>query len=59
VPDVDTQSLYGAFEKMRPIPLTKTAVAPLVLAAALPMIATAAIQLPVVDLLKKLLGALI
>ena len=59
VSDVDAQSLYGTFEKMRPIPLAKTAVAPLVLAAALPMIGTAAIQLPVTDLLKKLLSALI
>lgn len=57
--DVDAQSLYEAFEKMRPIPFTKTAVAPLVLAAALPMIATAGIKLPVADLLKTLLGALI
>jgi len=59
VPDLDAQSLYGAFEKMRPIPLTTTALTPLVLAAALPMIATAGIQLPVAALLKTLLGALI
>jgi hypothetical protein len=57
--DVDAQSLYEAFEKMRPIPFSKTALAPLVLAAALPMLAVVAIQLPVADLLKTLLHALI
>jgi len=57
--DVDAQSLYEAFEKIRPIPFTKTAVAPLVLAGALPMLAVVGIQLPVADLLKALLGALI
>jgi len=58
-PALDPAALYGTFEQMRPIPFSKSTLAPLVLAAALPMLAVAAIQLPVRDLLKTLLGALL
>lgn len=44
---------------MRPIPLSKRTVAPLALAAVLPMLVVAAIQVPIVEILRKLLGALI
>jgi hypothetical protein len=40
---------------MLPVPLSKTTVAPLLLAAAVPMIAVLAIEVPVVEILKTLL----
>lgn len=58
-PVADTTALYEAVENMRPIPLSKRTVAPLALAAVLPMLVVAAIQVPIVEMLKKLLGVLI
>jgi hypothetical protein len=58
-PVADTATLYEAVENMRPIPLSKRTVAPLALAAVLPMLVVVAIQVPIVEILKKLLGALI
>jgi len=45
-PVADTTSLYEAVTRMRTVPLGKSSVAPLILAAALPMIVVLAIQVP-------------
>jgi hypothetical protein len=58
-PVADVAALYGSVKDMRTIPLTKASVAPLVLAALLPMLAVLAIQVPVRDLLKTLLRTLL
>lgn len=58
-PVADTVALYEAVENMRPIPLSKPTVAPLVIAAVLPMLVVVAIQIPIVEILKTLLGTLI
>jgi hypothetical protein len=58
-PVADVAALYGSVREMRTIPLTKAAVAPLVLAAVLPMLAVLSIQVPVRDLLKTLLTTLL
>jgi hypothetical protein len=58
-PVADTTAIYEAVEKMRPVPFSKSGVVPLVLAAIVPMLAVLSIQIPIVQLVKKLLGALI
>jgi hypothetical protein len=58
-PVADTTSLYEAVKHMRIVPLGKASVAPILLAAAIPMIAVFAIQMPVKGILKMLMKALI
>jgi len=58
-PVADTTSLYEAVKQMRIVPLGKASIAPILLAAAIPMIAVFAIQVPVKDILKMLMKALI
>jgi hypothetical protein len=43
---------------MRPAPIGKAAIAPLAIAAAVPMLVLVGLQVPIVDVLKKLLAAL-
>jgi len=58
-PVADTTSLYQAVTRMRTVPLGKSTVLPLFLAAALPMIVLLAIQVPVKNILQMLLKTLI
>jgi hypothetical protein len=58
-PVADTTSLYEAVKRMRIVPLGKASIAPILLAAAIPMIAVFAIQVPVKGILKMLMKALI
>jgi len=58
-PVADTLSLYEAVKHMRAVPLGKASAAPILLAAAAPMIVVLAIQVPVKDILKMLMKALI
>jgi hypothetical protein len=44
---------------MRLVPLSKRSVLPLALAAAVPVVAVLALQIPLVELLKRLAGALL
>ena len=55
----DTTSFYEAVKHMRIIPLGKASIAPILLAAAAPMIVVLAIQVPVKDILRMLVKALI
>jgi hypothetical protein len=58
-PVADTTSLYEAVKHMRIVPLGKASVAPILLAAAIPMIAVFAIEVPLKAILKMLVKALI
>jgi hypothetical protein len=58
-PVADTVSLYEAVKAMRVVPLGKASVAPILLAAAAPMLVVLAIEVPVKDILKMLMKALI
>jgi len=58
-PVADTLSLYGAVKDMHAVPLGKASVAPILLAAAAPMLVVLAIQVPVKDILKILMKALL
>jgi hypothetical protein len=58
-PIADTTAIYEAVQKMRPVPFSKSGIASLTLAAAVPMLAVLSIQIPIVELVKRLLGALI
>jgi len=58
-PVADTNALYDAVKAMRTIPLGKASVMPVVIAAALPLLAALALQVPVADLLKGLLNAVL
>ncbi|MGC4016588.1 MAG: hypothetical protein QM755_19015 [Luteolibacter sp.] len=54
----DTFQIYDAVKQINPLPLNKHAVAAVVLPAVLPMLAVAALQMPIQDILLKLAGAL-
>jgi len=58
-PVADTNALFDAVKAMRTLPIGKASVLPVVLAAALPMLAVLAMQIPVATLLKRLLGAIL
>ncbi len=58
-PVADVAAMYESVKEMRTIPLAKSSVAPLVLAAAAPMLAVLAIEIPIADLLKTVLRALV
>lgn len=58
-PVADTISLYEAVRKMRPVPIGRSSLAAIALAAVLPMIPVLAIEIPVRELLKTLLATLV
>jgi hypothetical protein len=58
-PVADTTSLYAAVTSMRTVPMGKSAVLTLLLAAALPMIVVFALQVPVKNILQFLLKTLL
>ncbi len=58
-PVADTLSLYDAVTKMRAAPIGKTALLIIALPAALPMLALFAIEVPIKDLLQKIVGILV
>jgi len=58
-PVADTNALYDAVKAMRTVPLGKSSVMPIVVAAALPLLAVLALQVPVADLLKRLVHAVL
>ena len=55
----DTLSLYEAVTKMRAAPIGKAALLIIALPAAIPMLALFAIEVPIKDLLLKIVGALV
>jgi hypothetical protein len=58
-PVADTISLFEAVKSMRTVPLGKASIAPLALAAVIPMIAVLAIEVPVTEILSTLVKALL
>jgi hypothetical protein len=58
-PVADTAALYESVARMRQLPAGISAMAPVALAAALPIIAALALQMPVKDLMLKLLKAVL
>jgi hypothetical protein len=57
-PVIDVAEMYGLVKAMRSIPLAQSSVAPLVLAAVVPMLGVLAIEIPLAELLKTVLRAL-
>jgi hypothetical protein len=55
----DVSAMYAAVESMRSLPLGKSSVLPVALAAALPIIAVLALQMPVKDMALALLKAVL
>jgi hypothetical protein len=55
----DTAAMYDAVKSMRSVPLGKNSVLPVALAAALPIIAVLALQLPIRQLVLTLLKAIL
>jgi hypothetical protein len=58
-PVADTTAIYDAVRSMRTVPVTKNSVLPVAVAAALPMLAVLALQMPVKDIALTLLKALL
>jgi hypothetical protein len=58
-PVADTLALYEAVRKMRPVLIDLQSVLALAVPAALPMIAVLAIEIPIKDILLKILGTLV
>lgn len=58
-PVADTNAIYDAIKAMRTVPLGKSSVMPVVIAAALPLLGVLALQVPVADLWKRLLHAVL
>jgi len=56
---IDTVSMYDVIEGIRPTPIGKRALLAIVLPALLPMIPVFALQIPVKDMLLKLIKTLI
>jgi hypothetical protein len=57
-PVADAVALYEAVANMRPVPIGKAAVMAVALPAAIPMLALFSIEVPIKDLLLKILGTL-
>jgi hypothetical protein len=57
-PVADTVSMYEAVERIKPVPLGVQSAVAIVVPALLPMIPVFAIEVPLKDMLLKLLGAL-
>ena len=58
-PVADTLTLYEAVKKMRVVPIGKSAIMGVALPALIPMLVLFSIQVPIKDLLMKLLGILV
>jgi hypothetical protein len=58
-PVADTLTLYDAARKMRSFPIARRSVVAIALPAALPMIGVLAMEIPIKDLLLKLLTTLV
>ena len=58
-PVADTISLYQAVAGMRAVPLGRAGLVPVAVAAALPLVLVFAIQIPLKDIVGKLLGPLV
>ncbi len=58
-PVVDVSAMYDFVKEMRTVPLTKSSVVPLVVAAAAPMLGVLAIEIPIAELVRTLLRALV
>lgn len=58
-PTVDISSIYESVAKMRPAPISKQSLIPVVAAALLPMLPVFAIEVPIKQMLSSLAGALI
>jgi hypothetical protein len=58
-PVADTLSLFEAVSGMRPAPITKSSLVPIVVASVLPLIPVFAIQIPIKQILAKLLAPLV
>jgi hypothetical protein len=58
-PVADTVAMYEAVARMSPLLVSKQSVAPLLAAALVPMLALLSLQIPVVELVKRLVGALL
>jgi hypothetical protein len=58
-PVADMHAIYEAVEKMKPMPIGLRLVAPIVAAAGLPMVPVFAIEVPLKELLGKIVGALL
>jgi hypothetical protein len=58
-PVADTVSLYEAVTRTRPAPIGKRALAAVLIPVLLPMLAAAAVQVPIKDMVIKLLGVLL
>ena len=54
----DTVALYDAVSRLRPVPVSRRAIVPLALAAAVPVVPVLATQMPLKAALLKLLGPL-
>ena len=57
-PVADAVALYEAVANMRPVPIGKSAVLAVALPAAIPLLALFAIEVPIKELLMKILGTL-
>ena len=55
----DIGSGFGTIRGIKPLPVELWAIAPLVVATLLPFLAVASVEVPVIDLLKKILSALV
>jgi hypothetical protein len=58
-PVADTSTLFEAVQRMRPAPIGRRALATILLPAALPLVSVLAIEVPVGELLKKVLTTLV
>jgi hypothetical protein len=58
-PVADTVALYEAVTRTRPVPLSRRSVVPIVLAAALPLVPVVATQIPIRDVLLKVIAPLL
>jgi hypothetical protein len=58
-PVADTQAVYDAVSRMRTVPLGKASILPLALAAAAPMLAVIAMEVPLKTIVLGILKALL
>ena len=54
-----TGSGFETIRSIKPLPVELWAIVPLLVAALLPLLAVAAVKVPIIELLKKILGALV
>ena len=58
-PVADVAALFSAVQAMRPVPISMASVVPLLLAAVLPMLVVVALEVPIVQLLARVVKALL